>query len=373
MKITRLLVALAALLALGSCAKDEASVVAPTLSGEFKSSKSYATVIEFSFSYYEENVDGKILEKGVLVGEDPTTQSVATYDSDTAKHREINVAVRNLKAQTTYYVRPFVKTEKGIVPAKGTYKVVTASEGKPVLLSGYARFDDSYNANLGGIVYSNGGVPIEEAGFILAGKTYKVDPANLKADTLWSEMVKEINVIAAYKFYAKNRYGSDTVSCFATFIDKKLPSYKYFTVSATRDKIIASCTFFGHGKFSGWSSWNYYVIDDKPTLVSEKSTNSPFVNDPSNPCVGSYRYKGFEYGPTICDVYYYEEKTRFKPNTTYYVRMAVDWYERDPSTNETVQKYLWTEEKTVVTPSEINLNSPVGSSLKQAHRAQHTR
>jgi hypothetical protein len=364
MKIIRLLVASAVFLALGGCAKDEASVVAPTLSSVLKDTKSYPTVVEASFSYYGENAAGKILEKGVLVGEDPTTQTIATYDSDTAKHWIINVKVRNLKAQTTYYVRPFVKTEKGIVPDKVAYKVVTTWAGKPMLMPAPARFDDSYNANLGGIVFSNGGAPIEEAGFILAGKTYKVDPASLKADTLWSEVVKDINVGVDYKFYAKNKYGSDTVACFATFDDKKLPSYRYFTVSATRDGLIMNCTFCGHNKFAQQQNgYCYYVIDDKPTVGSESDWNRD-----------SWRVqKGIGFGPTILKFTYSNEKDLFKPNTTYYVRMGVAWYDHDLSTNGYVEKYLWTEERTVVTPSEINLNRPAGSSLKQAHSARHTR
>lgn len=355
MKNYWMLVVWSALLLLGSCSKEEEI---PQLLDRFDNQEIYPTAIRLKI-FIDPNAT-KILEKGVLVGVDSTKLSIAAYDYDTTKHYRMDLIIKNLKPSTLYYIQPFVKTEKGIINGQKLYKITTSVADVPTISTGSFSIDGDYNATLRGVVISNGGAPIEEAGFIVGGNKYMIDPANLQADTL-KRVLSNLNVSVAYKFYAKNKYGTATGDFHGSALTykDKTPTYKWFEVSATSERIEAGCTFFGHDLGLGYT---YLLISDKPIVKPSVDKIDLFDSEKWGWWTWGHNVE-VGYGPTKWSVDYGYPSGKYTPNTTYYIRVCVSWF--DLSEPAHADKYFWTEQKMVVTPSVIVLDKPRGASSER--------
>jgi hypothetical protein len=356
MKIIKLSIFFAALLLIGSCSKEVPEKKVPFLSGYLQKYETFPTSVLLSYLI---NPDTKVLEKGVMMGEDSTKLSITVYDRDTTVHDKINLLVKCLMPEKTYYFKSFVRTSTGVISGSRCYKIATTNAGAPAIRMGKPiSFNSNYDATIFCAVLSDGGAPIEEAGLIVGDKTYKIANSELQLDTLKC-ILKDLNVNVRYKFYARNSYGTTTFEGGAGADDMQAPFCKYFTVNATSEEIDASCVFFGHGLSN--FIFDALIISDKPITVPSVDTDNSYG--------GGGKYSGtspsiyIHYGTTEWSDTYYGNESYYKPNTTYYVRMRVQWYTR--VSDNWVTHYYWTEEKTVVTPSVIVLNNPTGSSSEQ--------
>jgi len=338
MKTLKLTIILIGLLILSSCTKEE--IRTPRFFDYIKT-EVYPTSINLTYdvsAYPGEYFEINYIKSGILVGEDSTKLSQKIYVSDTTD-KKFHIDIKNLKTNTTYYIKIFLETKDEIVYGNKCHAITTSPSGVPVLDAKFLHNDSNYNALLSGIVISDGGAPIEECGFIVEGKTYKFENPSIQGDTL-KFMLNDLNVPVRYIFYARNRYGVSNSREEYTSFNYHEMKYKNFEVKAINDTIEASCTFYGNG-FSD----QYIVVSKSPIVIPNGNRICP--RDDQFKSLGwdwiwRFTNKPMPSGPLK---FSYDWQWHFEPNTTLYVRMVVgDTY------SSFSENYYWTEEKTITTP-----------------------
>lgn len=341
MKTMKLLIVFISLLTFGSCKKEGGNI--PHFYDEIKEKEIFPTSINIAFRVYGD--PGELfpihyIKEGVLVGEDSTNLIQKMYDTDTT-NRSLNVNIKSLKPNTTYYIKTFLETKDEIVYGNKCYAISTSPAGIPVLKAKFLSNDSNYNALISGIVVSDGGAPIEEYGFIVENKTYKLDNPYLQGDTL-KFILNDLNVPVDFKFYARNKYGTSYSEKEFTSFNYTKVKHKNFEVNAFTNRIEGSCTFYGEG------FWTYYlVISNSPIVISNEDYVDPY--DLKGP-LSLWNYRGS--GPIKLSGSYRYINGWFiiKPNSTLYVRMVAKYFVVGSSDS----KYYWTEEKSITVPSVID-------------------
>lgn len=358
MRHCRLLVLWAALFLLGGCSKDEGENDSLIFS-QISAVTVYPTALDLSFLV--DSNSNTIVEKGVQVSEDSTKFGDVIWDKNMSRLSKVGILAKKLKPQTPYFFRVVLKDDKGVQRIGQIFKVTTSAASAPSISTDSFSIDGDYNATLQGIVISDGGAPIEEAGFIVGKNTYKVNPILLQGDTLRA-ILHKVNVKIVYQFYVRNKYGTTTgvVKASENYYLDKFPSCIDYTVNATSTGIFASSLFVFHGNSMRVL---HFLISDKPIVKLADDMADVNGKFPVNGWWGWGCTISVSTEPVEIGYHYSNNPKVFSPNTAYYVRMVAEW--KDGAPGVWVRRYFWTDEKKVVTPSVIVLDRPKGPSSER--------